>query len=441
MLTVSEQTKQAYLRDGVHKKLEIIFPSIGVFVYNDRIQSESFTLNESICDKQDIEFVGCIASSIECTLYNVDANLKGQEVIVNIKAGDNDPETIPLFHGIVDSVKMQTDHRFKKITAYDKLYSANQKDIAYWYNHLSLPMRLRDFRDSLFKTLGIEQEDVELPNDNVEVYRYLGEPETLECGPVLKSICQINGAFGIIGRNGKFKYVYIPKVYERAFPGGLYPPFYPSSEKSGATDPTYSLDNYKSIEYEEYSVKPVERIQIRMSNNDAGIIIGNNKGNKYIIQNNMFCNMLYDEENIVVANNIWPKISDISYHPCDIKNVGLPFIECGDVIEYRVRKPGGIGNYQVNFFTVMSRSLSGVQILTDNYKAEGDEEQKEFITDMNLSAQLNDYYTKDETDQAIEEAISEMEVKVVSCYTLPPPEQQEAGTIYLVQGDVQPILL
>lgn len=444
------------MSDVSHKTLRVVFPDLKKEYTNDSIDSESLTLTESISSKDYVEFVGCIASSLQINIYNIQDNIKGKKIEVYIRADDTDE--IPIFKGIVDSVVIDSKQLFKKISAYDVLYSKGNKDVEQWYNRLfpntTVIRTIKEIRDSICEYLGIEQEEQELANDDVQITKQF-EPKTLKAITVLKSICQFNGCCGIINRYGLFEYRYISKVEE-----GLFPSFalFPSD---AAYPQKYNIANefafYETLNHEEYHVKPMQRVQIRLDENSGGVTVGGSTGNKYIIQANMFAYGLPTSVQAQVAENILEKLKEVWFAPFDSKNYGIPFVECGDAIKY-VLENSRTGAYATNSFIVLTRTLSGVQLLKDKYTAYGDEEQSEFITDiqaqldaLKLAEDSNDGYTKEEIDQMLEEypteeymeqyiddAVNDLETPtgftVQSVYEL--PTGRSVDTIYLIQGGV-----
>ena len=135
--------------------------------------------------------------------------------------------------------------------------------------------------------------ETELPNDGITIQKQY-EPNTLQALSVIKAVCQINGAFGIINRNGQFEYRILgaieePGAYpsETLFPG---PDVFPGlAQSSGGYNEVAATDFafYRKVDYEEYSVKPVDKLTIRQTENDAGVTYGTGTNN-YIIQGNMF---------------------------------------------------------------------------------------------------------------------------------------------------------
>lgn len=388
-MEVSEATKNAFLKSGTRKKIKIVFEESGNVIENDRIVSESMIVRENIMDDT-VEFVGCIASYFEIQIYDVFENIKGKKISVSISADGT--EEVPLFHGIIDSAVAQSNKRFRKIVAYNEIYEKGKKDVATWYNELQFPLSFKEIRNSFFDFLEIEQVETSLPNDN-EIIKKKYDPNSMKSLDVMKSICQINGVFGNINRYGKFEYLILPQIYsdDGAYPSiTLCPPFFPGDLSTEGVENSTILTSYQSFEYEDWKVKPVNRLQIRQSENDAGVVVGDGE-NCYIIQGNMFTYGLDTDTLSRMAKAILPNIEYVSFNPFTGSCVGLPWLECGkDVVVCKVinyNKKDKDGNFvaEDKAFYVMGRELTGIQKLMDNYSAEGEEYQKEFITDVGAS--------------------------------------------------------
>lgn len=455
-MKVSDETKNAYAKSSL-KKLNISFPDLSISVPMSRIYAQSLNLSEMLIDENNVEFVGCISSRFEIQLSGVSNNIKGQKIEVSIVADDT--EEIPLFQGIVDSAVRQTNKNYKKIIAYDELYTKGNIDVAAWYNGLTFPITIKELRDSFFSYIGIEQEEKALPNDDVTINKELA-PTIMAAKTVFKSICQINGAFGIINRYGKFEYRILSDLIESsgAYPGlTLYPYFYPGiGSGTGETESTaQAISYYKKVDYEEYTVKPVEKVTIRQSESDAGVSYGDGTNN-YIIQGNMF---MVNQPSLVlerIAKNIHGSIAGIEFTPFFSDNNGYPFIEVGKdsvsyvTYDYEASNRARSDVYTEKVFYVFKRTLSGIQSLKDIYSVSGDEYQTEFITDLqtqietiknNLSGEVSSQvsvqleqkipeftYTKQEADSKFST------LRVLSVNEL--PSNPDSNTIYLIRGEV-----
>lgn len=434
-MDVTPETKEVYKKDESKKNIRIHFPELGINLTNEAIYKESMSLKESIFDGNSFEFVGCISSMFSVQIYGMKEEIKGKSIKAYIKTDDT--EEILLFSGIVDSAKQEADKNYKKITAYDNLYEIGKKDIAKWYNSLTFPISLKDFRDKLFLHLKIIQEETELANDNFKIKKEY-EPKSLKAIEVIKALCQINGVFGIMSRKEKFKYLKLDtrertEVYpsEILYPN---PKLFPAA-KEGVLVDREEIAHYKIVSYEEYQVRPVDKITIRESEEDIGVVYGEGDNN-YIIQGNIFAYGADAEQLQNIARAIYGAVKDTYYYPFQGVGVGLPYLECGSMISYQTQQG-------IKSFCVFGRELRGIQALEDTYTADGEEFQSEFITDLKLKLDTIQKNIKEEVKKEIadstytKEQIDEMannQLKVLSVETL--PENPDTNTIYLIQGEV-----
>lgn len=463
-MKVSNNVLQQYQSTSIHKNLSIFFPELELELNNSQIYEESMYLHESIFEKRSIEFVGCISSIFMVDINGLKADIKGKRIIVTISTDDTQDEPVTLFNGIVDSAVKQSNKQIKEIVAYDELYTKGNTEVAAWYKSLTFPISLKDLRYSLFSFIGLEQEEKSLPNDDIVIKKQYA-PNTLQALSVIKAICQINGAFGIMNRRGKFEYRILGKMdsYRGAYPGSLLfpgPNTFPGvrAATTGTDLAQTSFTFYKSVRYEEFEVRPVDKVTIRQSEEDEGVTFGDGENN-YIIQGNMFSYGLADSVLKTVAENVYNSVQGFSYYPYTADNNGLPFVECGlDMVTYMMidyeatfsdENTSGNVIYEKKSFPVLNRTLSGIQALRDKYSADGEEYQTEFITDLQTQIDIlkkkqssggvsrqemeNYGYSRDEIDDMLG-AGSGGGNEHLSVDTV--PVNQEPNVVYFIQGVV-----
>ena len=380
MINVSEQLKDILKNDrfpmsdtSIPKDLEITFDGMAP-IHADQVVDDSFSLTESIIADDDIRFGTCRASQIKFKLANVPEDLKGREFTINQLIGDE--YIIPLGKYKVQSAKLQDDLIFKEVIAYDKLKDTDV-DVSSWYNGLfptgNETYTLKQFRSSLLAHLGIEEVLQTLPNDDMIVEKTI-DPTQISGRTVLEATVELNGAFGNINRYGKFRRIILQPGYGD-YPTDDYPQMdYPVSE----TDTSYLNDNlidetigksmYKSVRFEEYTVKEINKLQIRAEENDIGAIVGTGT-NTYVIEGNFLVFGKSSSELERIAINIYGYIAKRPYRPYETENIGLPYIEVGDSLEYATD--------DVVHGYVLHRTLTGVQSLWDEIEAPGSEEREQ----------------------------------------------------------------
>lgn len=481
-MKVSDKVINAYKSDGTIKYLSLAFPELGITIVPEDIYQQSQSWTEAIFNKDSIEFVGCISSKYGIKINGLNQDVKGKELIVDMHTEGTEDEPVRLFKGIVDSAEKTGNRNVKDIVAYDELYTKGNIDVSRWYKSQKFPCTLRELRNSFFEFLGIEQVEISLPNDEIVIDRKY-DPNTMQALIVAKSFCQINGAFGIMNRYGKFDYRIMGDIYDDGlypgvdcFPG---PDTFPGagSANVAALIAEYGEDTdieeipfsyYKNVKYEEFVVKPVDKVTIRQSEDDAGVTYGSGDNN-YIIQGNMFTYGLSKDVLQTVAENIYNAVQGFSYYPYEAVNNGLPFVECGlNTVSYmmvdydatyskenlskaRTGDTNGVV-YEEKQFPILSRTMTGIQALSDTYSAKGEEYQSEFVTDLQtqidllkkgdasreyVDSRLENYYDMD----AIDDMLASFEPggggggdDHQSVEEIPSP--YDPNVVYLIQGVV-----
>lgn len=212
-LNVPDTVKEQYKSNSRHKHLVIRFPELDLQIDHKNMHQDSMRLKESVLDGDSVEFVGGIASIFQIDIENLSVDVKGKRIEVEIYTDGHPDDVIPLFHGVVDSAVKQANRTTKEIIAYDELYTKGNTNVSEWYKSLKFPVTLRDVRDSLFAYAGLEQVETDLPNDGVQIKKQYN-PSSPQAVSVIRAVCQINGVFGIINRQGMFEYR-IPRAGRR----------------------------------------------------------------------------------------------------------------------------------------------------------------------------------------------------------------------------------
>jgi hypothetical protein len=378
MIKISEDIKKLYIKDGTPIELEVKFKDNAFpTIKGSDVLSEQMTLHESICEEEQLKFGGCNASSFELTVFNLNSGIKGYEiepVLITKKT------EIPLGVFYVETIEKYAGKDYKKLTAYDKMryFDVDVKD---WYDSLTFPISVKNFRDSLCNYVGVEQNDVTLIADNVMLTKELDSSNGINGLSLMKQICEISGVFGRMDRYGKLDYLSLESSMllpaDDLFPANdLYP-------SAGSGDSENSFNISTSLMYEHPLVEDF------FTSNIDGVIIVDSDGTQVITENNQ--NPYYVQDNFVIigqthetimalANALLSKISSISYRPINSSKIkGQPYVECGDFIS------GEVNGYGFEAY-VFQRDLTGIKALRDAYLCKG----KEMLeNDMNgVTAQL-----------------------------------------------------
>ena len=364
---VNYQYAELFKKDSIDKQLTIETDDKTTKITNVELHQEQFELTESICSESELTIGSCEAAVLKFTVSNIFLPMKDKMITVKTVIDNNTANPFQIGRYKVYSDTPTADRTKRDIVAYDRLHDVINADVAEWYNAL-LPEKdstttMKAFRDSFFGYFGIEQADAQLVNDDMKVEKTV-EPEELSGATVLNCICEINGCFGHIGRDGRFHYIYLEQEIQGLYPrNDLYPEdaLYPREPKSTRV----GKNLYISAQYEDFLVKTIDKLQIRKEEDDIGVIVGSGT-NAYVIQDNFLVYGKGSEELTGIANNIYGKIRGIIYRPFSADCKGNPCIEVGDAVRLPTK-------YEIIESYVLKRALKGIQALRDNYEATGEE--------------------------------------------------------------------
>lgn len=135
MLNLTDSEKECFYGRGTYfNDYEFNFSDLNFTITNETLHQESVTIKESICDSEDLQLGGCIASSCEFEVSELENNqLAGLEFTAKLLVNDGKDAVVKMGKYRVDSAKRVNDKDYRKIVAYDALYDA-QIDVSDWYN-------------------------------------------------------------------------------------------------------------------------------------------------------------------------------------------------------------------------------------------------------------------------------------------------------------------
>ena len=364
-----------YKQDSIDKQVTIEYD--GGTITNEELISESIELTESLCSESELRFGCCEASVLKFKVANVMTPLKDKWVIVSEMLAGNTDARFLFGKYKVTSDKPTADRRYRNITAYDAMYDIISAEMSDWYNEL-LPsedstVTLKEFRTSFIAYFGLEQEEISLINDDMVVERTI-EPSEISGKDIITAICEINGCFGHIGRDGRFQYILLPKYIQ-----GLYPAndLYPADNLFPRESRTEKIGNsfYIDCHYEDFVTHGIDKLQIRQEENDIGSIVGTGT-NCYIVEDNFLVYGKSATDLETIANNLFSVITEILYRPFDAECKGNPCFEVGDAVRLTTK------NKIVESY-ILKRTLKGIQALRDSYSSDGVEEYAEKVNSIN----------------------------------------------------------
>lgn len=384
---VDYKYKDLFLKSHIDKQMKIAADDGSFTATNSDIHFEDFELKEILCDTEDLKFGQCKHSEIKFQILNAFIPLAGKWLSVTEALEGNTDAPFQYGRYKVFSDVPTADKEYRDIVAYDAMYDVLGADVTAWYNTL-LPNKdstvtMKQFRKSFITHFGLEEVVPEngLVNDNMTVERTI-DPEQISGKDVITAICEINGCFGHIGRDGKFHYIYLQQNIQGIYPANfLYPDHVPAQWDylpQAETGHLYPQDpkgermgagRYKkNTKYEDYVVRQINKLRIRKEENDIGATYPdtepNDKDNVYVIEDNFLVYGKSTSELQVIAQNIYSKITGIVYRPFNADCVGNPCMEVGDHVRLMTK-------HEIVESYILVRTLKGIQSLNDNYSSKG----------------------------------------------------------------------
>lgn len=370
---INSSLKEKYWDSATDKQMVISVVGTNQKIDNSMLEIGTFALEESLCSESELKFGACEANCVKFTARNTAGNIIGKTISIE-ETIDGDSEN-PMPYGVfkVASDVPTADRTKRQITAYDAMYDIINTDVKSWYAGLSFPMTLKQFRDSFFAHLGIAQVETNLVNDSMTVNKTIVATQTDDSSAVTEesaisgktvvtAICEINGCFGNINRNGKFEYVFL-----KAITSALYPAedLFPADNVFPSDANTESMTgHYITFDYEDFQSKAITQLEIKTSEDNAGAIVGT-AGNNYSITGNFLVSDKTGAELEQIANNLLPIMAQAAYTP--IKSctcVGNPCLTLGEPIRFNTTR-------EIVETYLLQRTLTGVQSKRDSISAQG----------------------------------------------------------------------
>lgn len=370
---INSSLKEKYWDSSTDKQMVISVVGTNQKIDNSMLEIGTFALEESLCSESELKFGACEANCVKFTARNTAGSIIGKTISIE-ETIDGDSQN-PMPYGVfkVASDVPTADRTKRQITAYDAMYDIINADVKAWYAGLSFPMTLKQFRDSFFAHLGIAQVETSLANDSMTVNKTIVATQTDDSSAVTEesaisgktvvtAICEINGCFGNINRQGKFEYVFL-----KAITSALYPAedLFPADNLFPSDANTESMTgHYIAFDYEDFQSKEITQLEIKTSEDNAGAIVGT-AGNNYSITGNFLVSDKTGAELEQIANNLLPIMKQAVYTP--IKSctcVGNPCLTLGEPIRFNTTR-------EIVETYLLQRTLTGVQSKRDSISAQG----------------------------------------------------------------------
>lgn len=351
-----------------------------ILVHNTAIESGSLLLEEILCDGN-VVFGETNATRFEATVYNL-TDVSGLKIRV-YQTDTNGNNRKELFEGYVDSCKQDKEGYYRKLVAYDALYSIGNANVAGWWSQFWQTREtatLRELRISLCEWVNLRCESgINLYNDNF-VCTKTATLSSVSFNTMLFWICEIQCTIPHISQDGTLRfislnsqpYIDISNSYERN-----------TAEFEGFV--TAAID---TVELYDYDGKLVA------TTNTTGAVPSKNI---YAIKDNSLLFSLVDSVDSSLASEFvysyLRQIEYIRYTPCNINMIISDLnLSVGNYIT--------IGN---TTSIILQQTLSGPLLVEQEIRARGNE----YLQDSSSSPTAEFLSIEKKTDQIKDDIITE----------------------------------
>ena len=326
---------------------------------NSDIEAESFSLTQSLCSADQIQFGSCEAAEVTFTVRkNYNSDITGIKVSVYMIPNNDASKMLQLGVFRIYEDKQTQDHLKHTITAYDAMYDILNADVSGWYNSVfpdqNTTLTMAQFRASFLSHFSLTAESTTLINDSVVLHANInikkddGSLEPLSGADIIRAICELNGVFGMITNEGKFRFVSLVYTIEH---------------DQSTTD--LPVSQCSDIQEQEWSL-PIKGLVIKTNHyTETKAWAPFEPYNTYLIIHNPLISDFVASDLTSIVDNLFDKINFHGYTSFSVVTAGNPLHEVGDPI--KVYKPDG------TFFCtyIFERKLNGIQSLRDTYSANG----------------------------------------------------------------------
>lgn len=196
-----------------------------------------------------------------------------------------------------------------------------------------------------------------------EKQNYYSYTDTLNATDLYNGFLELFGSFGKVSRSGEIETV----VISQSEPVAMTP-----AEYSELWWDEYDVESVGTVTYKYYDT-PTSSELVGTYTLTGGGASTYQMNNNYALLNlsvtptEAGTETVAEFVNQILASLFVPKLPDINFTPVTLDAIGLPYIEAGDYLEIDDADDGTVGTY------VLSRTLSGIQVLTDSIESKGGE--------------------------------------------------------------------
>ena len=280
---------------------------------------KEFTLGSACTDEIEVEYIAAdeklIAQGDKLTLYTVD------DANTRTKAGVFYCEK-PEYQGMMREVS--GSNAVYKVVAYDTM-SKLDADFSGWLhaNQAQFPKTIWQLVQLACQRAGVALASSSLPiNGSYSVQAFYADD--LTCRQIISWAAEAAGCYAHMNADGKLQFL---TYTDKRSTVKITP--------DGASNSTaYYAD---SLSYEDYTVKAIEKVQIRQSDSDVGVIYPDSTTatNTYAVQGNLLLTTGTEANLKSVVQNLYNVLKNVTYTPCKVSVPSSSGLACGQIVHVK----------------------------------------------------------------------------------------------------------
>ena len=218
----------------------------------------------------------------------------------------------------------RTKRNSYKVTAYDTM-SKLDADFSGWLraNQAQFPKTIWQLVQLACQRAGVTLASSSLPiNGNYSVQAFYADD--LTCRQIISWAAEAAGCYAHMNADGKLQFL---TYTDKRSTVKLTP--------DGASNSTaYYAD---SLSYEDYTVKAIEKVQIRQSDSDVGVIYPDSTTatNTYAVQGNLLLTTGTEANLKSVVQNLYNVLKNVTYTPCKVSVPSSSGLACGQIVHVK----------------------------------------------------------------------------------------------------------
>ena len=218
----------------------------------------------------------------------------------------------------------RTKRNSYKVTAYDTM-SKLDADFSGWLhaNQAQFPKTIWQLVQLACQRAGVTLASSRLPiNGSYSVQAFYADD--LTCRQIISWAAEAAGCYAHMNADGKLQFLTYTDKRSTA-----------KITPDGASNSTaYYAD---SLSYEDYTVKAIEKVQIRQSDSDVGVIYPDSTTatNTYAVQGNLLLTTGTEANLKSVVQNLYNVLKNVTYTPCKVSVPSSSGLACGQIVHVK----------------------------------------------------------------------------------------------------------